>query len=175
MRPVILLFATILLLLSGCATYSQLYVNSAGDVVACSATGQGLFGMATAANATDNCGRQMRNAGYVEIERAGVVGIRLSDTAAGEAVRVLMVATGSPAAAAGVLPGDTITEIAGQPVSSKVDAGHLLFGMADTEVGLTLTRGAERMDLVLVRASYTEVYGVPGGRKTSGGVDRLEP
>lgn len=155
-----------LLVVSGCATYSQFFINSNGDIVPCSATGMGLIGMATASNAVNDCSTNMRLAGYVELERAGVVGIQLSETAPGEAVRILKVAENSPAAAAGIVPGDTIDAIGGQPVASKSDANQLLFGLAESDVEITILRAGEKLDIQLTRAPYTEVYGVPPGAKS---------
>lgn len=144
----------------GCASYSQLFVNSNGDVVPCSATGQGLVGMAVASNAVNDCSANMRLAGYVELERAGVLGITLSDTSPGEPIRILKVTAGSPAAIAGILPGDTIDSIEGQPAGSKSDANQLLFGLAGTDVEVTIQRAGEQIDLEITRAPYTEIYGV---------------
>ena len=148
-------------LLAGCATYSQYFINAEGEMASCSATGQGLIGMATASNAVGDCSANMLRAGYIELERAGVIGIKLSESVPGEPVRVLKAVDGAPAASAGVKAGDIVELVDGQPVSSKADAELLLFGLAGSSVAITVRRDGELFSYSLTRAPYTLVHGTP--------------
>ncbi len=68
-------------------------------------------------------------------------------------VLVISVEPGSPAAAAGLREGDLIVEFDGQPVSGTADLHRLL---TEDKIGrrldLTVLRGAEKLDLVVVPA-----------------------
>lgn len=145
--------------LVSCATYSQVFVNAHGDLERCSATGQGVVGMAVASNSVSTCASDMRAAGYLEIERAGVLGITLADTPTGEPLRILKVTQHSPAWKAGVDPGDLILEIDGQPVQSAQDARILLFGEAGTSVTVRFQRGDFDTTFAVNRAPYRSVFG----------------
>jgi carboxyl-terminal processing protease len=155
------LLITIMLAGIGCATYSQLFVNASGDVQRCSATGQGIIGMATASDAVSSCASSMRTAGYLEIERAGVIGVTLSDSPSGQPVRVLKVANPSPAFDAGVDPGDQILAIDGQSVNSASDARVLLFGEAGTSVTVQFQRADFDTSIAFVRKAFPLVFRKP--------------
>ena len=143
--------------LVACATYSQVYVNPYGQMMQCSATGQGLVGMATASNATGRCGDDLRRAGYLELDSAGVIGIQLSPSPAG--ARVLQVAPNGPAKAAGVEVDDILVSVDGTKVGSLQDAQLLLFGRTGTSVVLKLRRGDVEVDRTVERVPYPSIHG----------------
>lgn len=146
---------------AGCATYSQMYVNADGAIERCSSTGQGIYGMATASDATDQCGRDMRAAGFLELSRAGTLGIIPADTKVGEPVRILRVQPESPAEFFALLPGDVITKIDGVEIASVRDATRLLFGESGTRVDIELQRKDQTLSYTISREPYSRVFGRP--------------
>jgi len=165
----------------GCATYMQLYTNADHEVINCSATGQGAFGMATAADAVNTCKMQMRAAGFIEIERAGVIGVMLSASEPGDPVLIIKVTHPSPASEAGIQPGDIMVEISGIKITNVTDAKHLLFDEKNTPVTLVVTRGGQSITYDLIRESFSKIYGIappdggsksrPAGASESGYID----
>jgi S1-C subfamily serine protease len=117
--------------------------------------------MATASNAVNDCSANMRAAGYIEIEQAGVVGVVLSKSAPGDPVRILRVAERSPADSAGISAGDTITAVNGQPISSPDDARSLLFGLAGESVELAVVGSSGEQVYSLTRVPFTAAFGRP--------------
>ena len=70
--------------------------------------------MAVASNATSDCSANIRAAGYLEVERASVIGVIMSESTQGSHPRILRVEEQSPAWHAGIDPGDPIVAINGQ-------------------------------------------------------------
>lgn len=138
----------------GCATYSQVMVNPAGQTIVCQAQGSGLVGSASARDIQDRCQASLRAAGYIEIERAGAIGILLSDS-----LEVVRVVAGSPADSMGVHHGDRLRTIDGQPVHDRSIVQSLLFGLAGSPVTLRLAHGTDLLDITIVRKPYPAVYG----------------
>ena len=93
--------------LTSCATFSRMFINEDGQIMQCSATGQGIVGMGVASNAERSCEDNLRAAGYIELEKAGVIGIEFSETKNDTVVKVLKVYNPSPADSAGIKPGPT--------------------------------------------------------------------
>jgi S1-C subfamily serine protease len=155
------LILVVLLSFIGCATYSQLFINADGTIMQCTATGQGIIGMATASNAVDDCKQNMKSAGYIELERAGVVGIQFSESKNDTLIKVLKIFDSSPAQLAGIQPGDKVIIIDGQEINNVQDARHLLFGKAGSIVEIVILRDEEQIPLTLTRAPYKKVYGNP--------------
>jgi|SRR5208283_308747 len=151
--------------LVGCATYSQLFVTPDGQIMQCSVTGQGVVGMATAQNAANSCKQNMLMAGYLEIERAGVVGIQFSTVKSDTGVRILRVVSPSPAQRSGIKAGDYLISIDGQKINDMTDARHLLFGIAGTHVEIVTKRETVLDTLIITRAPFTEVNGDPSVQK----------
>jgi S1-C subfamily serine protease len=152
---------TILLMVAfaGCATYSQLFVNADGQVMRCSATGQGVIGMAVASNATDKCSEDMKRMGYIEIEKAGAIGITFSQVTPDTLARIIRIQPGSPAQRGGLHVGDIIRLVDNQIVYSSKDAKLMMFGRANTRVYLRVQRADSTMPFDIVRMQYTRVYG----------------
>lgn len=93
---VLLLMAalTLLLGLAGCATYSTLMMNAAGEVRRCAASGHGYIGVPQAGSIHQHCVDDLRQLGYAPLppvflgigsDAAGVItsvsaGLRVGDT-----------------------------------------------------------------------------------------------
>ena len=107
----------------------------------------------------------MLAAGYLEIERAGVIGVQFSNSTNDSLLRVLKVFDKSPASQAGIRAGDYVIEISRQKVDNLKDAQGLLFGIAGTTVDLVIIRDSERIPLTIMRLPYTRVFGSPQGDK----------
>jgi C-terminal processing protease CtpA/Prc len=122
-------------------------------------TGGGLIGMAMAEGAVSDCSADMRAAGYLEIERAGVIGIVCAETRGDERVHVLKVAEESPAYFAGVESGDLVLEVQSQPVFTQQEALVLLFGEAGTDVSVRFQRGEFDTVITFTRVPRSVVYG----------------
>lgn len=145
--------------LTGCATYSQVFINADGEVRECASTGQGIIGMAMASSAVDGCSKNMRAAGFLEIERAGVVGITLSDPPPGSALRILKVVPGSPADSVGVVAGDILEAVESLPVQSPKDASRILFGEWGIPVRIGFRRDSTLYNRIAIRAPFKKVFG----------------
>ena len=146
----------------GCVSHSQIMVNSQGQMYRCGSWGQGLGGVIAAEQIHKDCMTSMLAAGYLEIERAGVVGITFAESLPGDTITsILKVNDKSPAAAAGIKPGDKIYQVDDLKVRTMTDARSVLFGIAETPVRLTIIRGDEILTYRIVRAAYTKVYGMP--------------
>lgn len=153
-------------ILSGCASYSQILINAQGQMYRCGAYGQGVYGVAQANQIQDDCLSSMKAAGYIEIEKAGVVGIYFSEQLLTDTLlSVLKVVPNSPAEIAGVRGGDIIISIDNQKVRKAMDAKLLLFGLAGTPVALSLSRDNEIINLNINRAAYTRIFGIPSKSK----------
>ena len=143
--------------ITGCASHSQIMINAVGEWQRCASWGYGVIGVATADTIQNDCIKSLHAAGYIEIEKAGVIGAYFSS----ENIPIIIkVKENSPADIAGLKAGDKITAINGQKVASTKDAKILLFGMADTPVELTISRDGVENSYKLVRASFTKVFGM---------------
>lgn len=141
--------------LVGCVSHLQFFVTPEGQRVTCQSSGGGLIGVAHADHIQKNCEREARAAGYLEIERAGVIGITLEDST----LRVIKVIHGSPAAAAGIKVEDVLVSVGGVRVSTRESAMLLLFGRAGYRVTIVMRRGELEMPYTILRAPFPEVYG----------------
>ena len=143
-----------LLFLSACVSMQQILVDPSGHLMTCQAYGEGMIGATHATEIQNTCLDQARAAGYMEIERAGAVGLIL-----GEDRTVLKLTPGGPAEVAGVQPGDRLVKVNGQPVGSRSDAHMVMFGPAGERVNLTMERGGTELEIGMVRAPYPQVHG----------------
>ena len=149
-------------LLFGCATPSQMLVNPQGQLMRCSASGWGFIGAPLAGRAYDKCVSDLTAVGYVAFEEAGATGIQISLVEPMTA-RIIVVTPNSPAANAGVLVGDRIIEVNGQPVASGSMAAQLMFGRKGESVNIKVRRGEDEKPFTLVRISRA-VLGAPQSR-----------
>jgi carboxyl-terminal processing protease len=98
------------------------------------------------------------------------IGIGIEVTASADYPVVNTVFPGSPAAKAGIKPGDLIIKIAGQDVHGQNpdQTSNLIRGQAGTSVALTIERGGQQIDLKVLREPIT----IPSVRsaKLEGGV-----
>jgi serine protease Do len=115
-----------------------------GVNTAINAQGQGI-GFAVPSRIVQRIYTQLREHGRVI---RGFLGVRTADVVAADdsgegagGVRVIDLVPGSPAAQAGVVPGDVIVAFAGEPVAS---ARQLDFLVAETEIGRRLALDVDR-------------------------------
>jgi S1-C subfamily serine protease len=150
--------------LIGCNSYSiyehkQLYVTPDETIKMCRAMGQGTFGMVIAGNMVTVCGENMRASGYIEIEKAGIVGIRFREPLDTDTlVIVFKVVQKSPAGMAGILSGDILLAIDTVKVGKVSEAKSLLLGVYGTQINLVRQRGNQIDTLKLKRVLYNEIY-----------------
>jgi C-terminal processing protease CtpA/Prc len=130
----------LLLLAAGCGSAARVLVSAGGDVRRCPPRGAA------------ECVAAATAAGYVEQEEIGGIGVTVAESAEpGRGLRVLWVIAGSPAARAGIAPGDYLIRIAGQEPRGKREARMLMFGRAGTKVELTVRKGGRTAKMALVR------------------------
>jgi C-terminal processing protease CtpA/Prc len=103
--------------------------------------------------AIEFCYKHFAPYGYIKSAEFGSTGFQI-DFANTKKALVTTLASGSPAAKAGVQPGDEIVAIEGQPLTaSKGEAANeLLFGKVGDSIKITVQRGqnASTVELVLV-------------------------
>jgi len=68
----------------------------------------------------------------------------------GEGVQVVNVAQGSPAAEAGILPGDVIKSVEGQPIYNFDDLKDIIDSNLGSEIGMLLLRDSTEVEVTLV-------------------------
>lgn len=127
-------------------------------MVRCGSTGAGVYGAVAANMSYEKCLETYGSIGYIDIDSAGVTGIRRLTSDKG-AVRVAAIAPNSPASAAGILLGDQILSIGNQPVSESSVAVDLLFGRIGKEVSLKTRRGTAEQTVNLTLVPYKSLYG----------------
>ena len=140
------------LALAGCATPAQMFVNPQGQVMRCSASGWGYIGAPLANRSFDSCVDDLSSLGYVKIENVGVIGILLSRSDTSPPL-VQVVTPNSPAAVAGMLPGDELFEVDGHAVFSGPSALQALFGGVGQPVNVKYRRAGREFQVTLVRTS----------------------
>jgi len=141
-------------------------INANGDMYRCGSYGQGIYGVAQANQIQGDCLTSMRAAGYIEIEKAGVVGIIYSQQLSTDTlVTILKVAPKSPAETAGIRSGDILLAVDGIKVRKNTDASMLLFGNVGTTVSLSISSNGKITNMNINRDSYTRVYGKPKNTK----------
>lgn len=142
----------------GCAVNSQTLINSNGQTVRCATSGAGIVGAITMSMHFDKCVEDYQNMGYEKIESAGVTGISrivLED----KVLKITTVADNSPASKAGIVAGDILVSVDGQPRSNATDAVRALYGKAGSEVFVIVRKGKDEKKIALLRATYASVYG----------------
>ncbi|HEY5996873.1 MAG TPA: PDZ domain-containing protein, partial [Candidatus Deferrimicrobiaceae bacterium] len=88
---------------AGCAPASMTLVSAGGDVRRCPL------------REGDACVERARAGGYVERNQVGGIGVSVAESAEpGRGLRILKVLPGSPAASAGIVPGDYLVRVKGE-------------------------------------------------------------
>lgn len=146
---------TSVLMVAGLAACSQstVFVGPDGQTARCASWGTGIAGASMANANQNNCEKDMRSVGKLPISEAGAVGITPSSD--GNGLTILKVAPGSPAAQAGIQPGDVIVAVNGQKVANAKDARSLLFGRLGDPVELTYRSGKAERTVTILRGSFS--------------------
>lgn len=141
--------------LSGCASYSQTFIGTGGEIKNCASTSQdqGLGGVLLANNRFNRCVDDLKNHGYKEIENIGSIGILLYSADA-SGLKVRQVYDNSPAAKAGIVRGDKIISINGKAALQKGDCDALQ-GDIGSPVEIVVSRDGEIKPFSLIRAKLT--------------------
>lgn len=71
----------------------------------------------------------------------------------GRGLRILSVLPASPAAKAGIRPGDYLVRVKGEAVRNRREARMLMFGRAGTKVEITVRRGSRLEKMAIERVS----------------------
>lgn len=147
-----------LALLTGCASQSQMMINSARQTVRCTASGSGIDGLIISNSTMNNCVSDYGKLGYIPIEDSGVTGIWMSKPDG--ALVITKVAPNSPASKAGVVAGEEVVSVNGEKPLNSWEAVKLLFGKTGDTVTVVVkgANGAQR-SVNLVLASYVSLYG----------------
>jgi S1-C subfamily serine protease len=141
-----LVFAVVLI--TGCVSPSQMLVGPQNTMVHCSAVGFGIIGAPVAHHSFSNCVDDFKSAGYLPIEEAGVVGVHVDP-----ALVIVTVVASTPASTAGILTGDKLIQVNGQPVTDQITALKLMFGKVGETVTLTVHRNDKDIPFTMVRAA----------------------
>ena len=158
-----LLALFLLLAFSACAVYPQVFINGDGDIYRCSSYGEGPSGMSHARQSLGDCAAAMRAEGFIEVEKAGAIGLLMKEqtTPDGKVVRVSRVVGFSPASEAGIKAGDLVVAVGQQKVTDMYQARSLLFGEAGTSVSITIVRDGREMSFNITRAKFTRLFPIP--------------
>jgi len=139
-------------LVAGCVSPSQMLVGPQGDVRRCAANGWGYVGAPLAEHSVHNCVDDMQRLGYVPVEKAGAIGVLLSDSAP-NSVTVAFISPDSPASKAGLLIGDRVIKVNGQQVLSQAAARAMMFGKVGESISLTIERNGAEKDFQIQRGA----------------------
>jgi S1-C subfamily serine protease len=139
-------------LVAGCVSPSQMLVGPQGDVRRCAANGWGYVGAPLAEHSVHNCVDDMQRLGYVPVEKAGAIGVLLSDSAP-NSVTVAFISPDSPASKAGLLIGDRVIKVNGQQVLSQAAARAMMFGKVGESISLTIERNGGEKDFQIQRGA----------------------
>lgn len=138
-------------LFAGCYAPSQLLVNQQGQVFRCSAGGTGVAGIITADAMFRSCVTDMQKLGYVKLPD-----VELGFTSDVATLRLTAITPESGAAIAGLHPGDVITQLDRQPVSTSYDLYQYLQGkQAGESVAVTFRRDAHDQTVEVVLQART--------------------
>lgn len=156
MRECIRLFLLIVLI-SGCMSYSTIMVNADGQIEQVSERGRGVVNGAMAKNAFSNRIDELRNYGFQEIKEAGEAGIYFGND---ESTIVTKFFPDSPAEKSGIKLGDKITAIDGIEVKNSKQAKKLLFGRLINPVRIVYENKGGSFTVSVARISYNLVNGI---------------
>lgn len=126
----------------GCMAQRGYMVVPVTEVAAHNAKNRAISGIAAPTLAHGQVGISL-----VPVAKSGV------KTTAKEGLYVVDVTPSSPAAAAGVLPGDIVTAAGGRKLLSEADFGNVMTSSAGSPVVLRIVRGAGQLELTVTPAS----------------------
>jgi len=155
MKPIVPLVVTTLL--TGCISQSQMYINPNRHTVRCASTGWGVTGMIASGINMGNCSTDYKNLGYLPLEEAGVTGINFLK--ADDPPVINRVASGSPAAKAGIVSGDTVISVNGEKPANSGEAIKMLFGQAGSTITVVLKGNPTPRTVDLNLVPYPSLYG----------------
>ena len=158
MRNTLLLCLMVAVFMGGCASHSQMFVNADGALYKCATSGAGLVSVLQAGKIQDDCIKGIKSAGYIEVEKAGVVGILMIQEAGG-GIKIIKVTPNSPAAHAGILAGDYLVAVDGTSVKTREEVIAMLFVTAGTSVTIKTTRNQRELVSKLISVPRSEVFG----------------
>jgi len=150
-RWILFLSLAICILVSGCATPSQVLVNPEGQAIRCAhyGGGWGIMGAIAIGMTYSNqyqCVQDAKRMGYVEIEKCASTGVRFDSREPLKEAIVTKVAPNSPAHKAGVKVGDKVIEKNGQSIKCVGD----LVSMGRLQIGERATYKVDRNSEILV-------------------------
>jgi len=131
-------------------------VSPDGKIVDCASSGSGVLGLAAASSSTYDCSQKLKNAGYLKLEEAGAIGIKLSFDGS---MRIIKVVSNSQADRACIKPNDKLVKVNNVEVTNNKDAQQLLFGKKFESVSITIDHNGTVKRYKLSRDRYTDVYG----------------
>jgi len=107
--------------------------------------------------ALETCYAHFKPFGFIRCDQLGSTGFEI-DLANKSKALITTVATGSPASAAGVQPGDQITAVEGQPLtaSNGESAKEMLFGKTGDQLKVTVRRGQANSTISLALVAKTK-------------------
>lgn len=120
----------------------------------CSSHGWGYIGAPVAEMSLSRCKEDAEKLGYLPMEAAGIIGIVMQEGAVERGVVVGRTLDGSPAAAAGIKPGDIVVSVDGKKPASFGDALQLMFGKKSTSVTLVIRNEGGDREVTIIRAPY---------------------
>ena len=138
-------------IIAGCASYSQMFVNSEGRIMRCSHTGGGGIGVVMATQAQRNCMSDLKDLGYIEYEKAGGIGVVLKDQQFEnrEAI-VLKVLPGLPADKAGIMVNDKIISVNNTQCNTIKECRIAMFGEAGRPTEISVLRNGEKINFKII-------------------------
>ena len=144
--------------MSGCASNSQVFINPNGDLYKCATSGVGLVSIVQSGMMQEDCIKSIKSAGYLEIEKAGVVGLTMLPMAEG-GIKIIKVTPKSPAEIAGILAGDYLVTIDNTPVSTMGEVKELLFNTVGTTVSIKTRREHTELVTNMTRVARSDTFG----------------
>ena len=146
-----LIILSSILFLVNCASYSQMFVNNEGKIMRCSNTGGGIIGIAAATSAHRNCMSDMKDMGYIEYEKAGVLGVILKDHQFEDRTPiVLKTIPGTAADRAGIKADDKIIAVNNVGCKTIRECRILLFGEAGQAFKVDVLRENEKINFNII-------------------------
>lgn len=104
----------------------------------------------------DQCVASAKAVGQLPLPEAGGIGVVLSTDVS--SLRLLKVVPGSPAAMAGMKPGDTILMLDDQVTANQGDARRMMFGRRGTPIKVTFRSDGVEKSTTIMRGSISALH-----------------